>query len=274
MSMKSMTIGGFLLLFTASGCAAESALDEYALASVSKASVSAKSPVADETPSGEIKTARRVIREGELRFETMDRNRTRTEILGFVKTHQGYLADDREQRNPNTLEQAMTIRVPSEEFDELLADVSSGVTHFDKREIRAIDVTEEFVDVEARLKTKKETEARYRELLTQAKSVEEILKIEEQIDKLRAEIESTEGRLRLMKDRESYSTLSVSFYESSAKAAGFGNRVFGNFLLGWQTVVEFTIAVVVIWPLIFLASLGLLAVWWFNRKPMAKKVTL
>jgi hypothetical protein len=173
----------------------------------------------------------------------------------------------------NSLEQTMTIRVPSAEFDGLLADVSAGVTHFDRREIRALDVTAEFVDIEARLKTKKETESRYRELLTQAKSVEEILKIEEQVDKLRAEIESTEGRLRLMKDRENYSTLAVSFYESSAKAAGFWNRVRGNFLLGWETVVEFTIAVVVMWPLMFLTSFGLLAVWWFNRKPMTKKVT-
>ena len=183
------------------------------------------------------------------------------------------MADDREERNSDSIEQTMTIRVPSEEFDGLLADVSAGVTDFDKREIRALDVTAEFVDMEARLKTKKETETRYRELLTQAKSVEEILQIEEQVDKLRAEIESTEGRLRLLLDRESFSTLAVSFYESSIRMTGFWNRVLGNFLLGWQTVVEFTIAVVVLWPLIFLTSFGLLVVWWFNWKPLTKKVT-
>lgn len=273
MSVKWMTIGWFLLLLAISGCAAESGPGEFAVDSMLSSVVPAKSPAPDEISSGETKTARHVIREGELRFETTDQNATRTEILGFVKTHQGYLADDREQRNSASLEQSMTIRVPSAEFDGLLADVSAGVTHFDKREVRALDVTAEYVDIEARLKTKKETELRYRELLTQAKTVEEILKIEEQIDKLRAEIESTEGRLRLMKDRESYSTLAMSFYEPSAKAAGFGNRVQANFLLGWQTVVEFTVAVVVLWPLIFLTSLGLLAVWWFNRKPMTKRVT-
>lgn len=273
MSVKWMATSGFLLLLATSGCGKDFEPGEYTVASVLTAAVPAKSPIADEAPSGEMKTARRVIREGELRFETTDRNVTRTEILGFVKTHHGYLADDREQRNSNTLEHTMTIRVPSEEFDGLLVDISAGVTDFDKREIRTLDVTEEFVDVEARLKTKKETELRYREILTQAKTVEEILKIEEQVDKLRAEIESIEGRLRLLKDRESYSTLAVSFYESSERTASFWNRLFDNFGLGWQTVVEFTIAVVVIWPLILLASLGLLTVWWFNRKPMPKKVT-
>jgi len=273
MSVKWLSISGFLVLLISGGCASESGPGEYVTASVLSAAMPAKSPAPDEVSSGETKTARRVIHEGELRFETADQKTTRMGILGFVKTHQGYLADDREQRNSNSLEQTMTIRVPSEEFDGLLADVSAGVTHFNKREIRALDVTAEFVDIEARLKTKKETESRYRELLTQAKSVEEILKIEEQIDKLRAEIESTEGRLRLMTDRESFSTLTVSFYESTTMSAGFWHRVRGNFLLGWQTVVEFTIAIVLLWPLMFLISSGLLIVWWFNRKPMTKKVT-
>ena len=212
-----------------------------------------------------------MIREGELRFETNDRNATRTSIQGFVNAHQGYLADDREQRDSEVLEQTMTIRVPSSEFEELLHDVSRGVPHFDKREVRAIDVTEEYVDIEARLKTGKETESRYRELLKQANSVEEILKIEEQIDKLRADIESTEGRLRLLKDRESYSTLTVTFYESFSRSAGFLARVTNNFSLGWRVVVEFTIAIVTLWPLILLTSLGLMAVWWFNRNLWRKR---
>ncbi len=274
MSVKWLSLSGFLLLLAPLGCSGESGGPaEYVTASVLSAALPGISPASDEVLSGETKAARRVIHEGELRFETSDQKATRIEILSLVKTHQGYLAEDREQRSSNSLEQTMTIRVPSEQFDGLLAGVSAGVTHFDKREIRALDVTAEFVDIEARLKTKKETESRCRELLTQAKSVEEILKIEEQIDKLRADIESTEGRLRLMRDRESFSTLAVSFYESTTLSAGFWHRVRGNFMLGWQTVVEFTIAIVVLWPLMFLVSSGLLIVWWFNRKPMIKRVS-
>lgn len=271
MSVKWMSIPEFLILLGLLGCAGASAPSEYP-AAAGLVSAPAKSPVSDETPVAETKTARRVIREGELRFETSNRNATRTEILGFVKSHHGYLADDREQRDSERLEQTMTVRVPSGEFDLFLADVTAGVTHFDKREIHAIDVTAEFVDVEARLKTKKETESRYRELLSQAKSVEEILKIEEQIDKLRAEIESIEGRLRLMQDRESYSTLTVSFYEEFAKATGFRNRVLQNFSLGWHFVVELTIGVVTLWPLMLLTLVVFLGTRWFNRKLMPKKV--
>lgn len=263
----------FVLLALIGGCSAQTGPGEFAMASAVNSVVAAKTQTTDQASSVETKSVRRVIREGELRFETKDRNATRTAILGFVNAHQGYLADDREQRSFDVLQQMMKIRVPSAEFDGLLKDVSAGVEHFDKREIQAIDVTADFVDIEARLKTKKETEERYRELLKQATTVEEVLKIEEQIDKLRAEIESTEGRLRLLKDRESYSTLVVSFYKSDTRAAGFWSRVKTNFLLGWQVVVEFTIAIVTLWPLMILAMFGLWVIYWFNKRPVAKKVT-
>ncbi len=271
MSVKWVSVFAVLLSAISIGCGGAEGPGESVVTSAAASAISAKLQTTDDVPAAEIKTSRRVIREGELRFETADKTATRKSILGFVKIHQGYLADDREQRNQNVLEQTITIRVPSVEFDGLLDDVSSGVTRFDKREVRAIDVTDEFVDVEARLKTKKETESRYRELLKQANSVEEILKIEEQIGKLREDIESTEGRLRLLKDRESYSTLTVSFYESIFRTDGFWSRIKANFFLGWQIVVTFTIAIVVLWPLILLACLGLLVVYWFNRKSGSKK---
>jgi hypothetical protein len=256
------------------GCGSPEGLGEFAITSAVNPVLAAKPQATDEFPNAATKSARHVIREGELRFETDDRASTRTAILGFVNEHEGYLADDRELRNSDVLEQTMTIRVPSAGFEELLNDVSRGVPHFDKREIQAIDVTEEYVDIEARLKTKKETESRYRELLKQANSVEEILKIEEQIDKLRAEIESTEGRLRLMTDRESYSTLRVSFYEAFARSAGFWTRVGNNFILGWTVVVEGTIAIVTIWPLLLMTLLGSLAVYGHHRRTSMRKVTL
>ena len=143
---------------------------------------------------------------------------------------------------------------------------------FDRREIQAIDVSEEYVDIEARVKTKKETETRYRDLLKQANNVEEVLKIEEQIDKLRAEIESTEGRLRLLQDRESYSTLRVSFYETLARSAGFWSRVGKRFSIGWMFVIEAVITLVAMWPLMVMGFAILVVMIWYSRKSGARKV--
>ena len=261
-----------LLAVLTSGCGQQVGTTDFAVASVVNAAAVAGSQLIQESPGPQNKSARHVIREGELRFETVDRNATRTAIQEFVDLHHGYLADDREQRDSGTLEQIMVIRVPSDQFDGLLSDVSQGVPRFDRREIQAIDVTEEFVDIEARVKTKKETETRYRDLLKQANTVEEILKIEEQIDKLRAEIESTEGRLRLLQDRESYSTLRVSFYETLARSSDFFGRVKKSFSIGWMFVIEATITLVAMWPLMVIAVAFLLVILWSSRKSVARKV--
>ena len=89
MSVKWMATSGFLLLLATSGCGKDFEPGEYTVASVLTAAVPAKSPIADEAPSGEMKTARRVIREAELRFETTDRNVTRTESSVLSKRTMG-----------------------------------------------------------------------------------------------------------------------------------------------------------------------------------------
>lgn len=212
-----------------------------------------------EEAAPQIKMPQHIIREGELRFETADRVKTRQEILAFVETHKGYLSDDSEHRSSHQLdqhvEQLMVIRVPPANFTGLLEDVSRGVQRFDVRNIQAIDVTEQFVDTEARLRARKETENRYRELLKQANTVEDVLKIEQQIDKLRTEIESTEGHLRLLQDRESFSTLRITFYEPRAATTDFSHRFFGNLAAGWRGLVEIVLALAAIWPLLLIGSL-------------------
>ncbi len=270
MAVKYVAVLLPLLAALMSGCGAGST--EFTVASAVSGAQAASFETAGGPQIAQNKSPRHVIREGELRFETEDRNATRTAIQGFVDTHHGYLADDREQRNSETLEQIMVIRIPSDQFDGLLNDVAKGVPRFDRREIQAVDVTEEFVDIEARVKTKKETETRYRDLLKQANTVEEVLKIEEQIDKLRAEIESTEGRLRLLQNRESYSTLRVSFYETLARSIGFWSRAGKSFSIGWMFVIEATIAVVAMWPLLVMGSAVLLVTIWYSRKSVDRKV--
>ena len=75
------------------------------------------------------------------------------------------------------------------------------------------DVTEEFVDGLARLKIKKETEQTYLKILSQAKTVKDILDVQNQIQDLRSDIEAIEGRLRYLQKSVNYSTLNISMYQ-------------------------------------------------------------
>src|SRR5690606_31759982 len=139
-------------------------------------------------------TERKLIKEGELSFETADLIQTRKQIDSAVKVHKGYISSEKENKYSDKLENTLTIRIPFQRFDHFINDAIKGVERLDNKDIRIRDVTEEFLDVEARLETKKDLEQRYRDLLKKANKVSEILEVEKQIGELRADIESIEGR--------------------------------------------------------------------------------
>ena len=197
-------------------------------------------------------TDRKLIKEGDLRFETADIVETRKVIFAAINKYSAYVSSDQEYSSPGRKSNAIVIRVPAKDFDNLLQDASAGVERFEQKDIRVKDVTEEFLDVEARLKTKKELEVRYLELLKKTNSVTEILEVEHQIGDLRAEIESIEGRLNYLKNRVSLSTLSMTFYETVPGQTAFGAKFKDGFRNGWENFVWFFVMLTNIWPFILL----------------------
>lgn len=199
---------------------------------------------------------RKIIKEGTIRFETANAVKTREIILNSVKENNGYLANDNASGYGNSTDYHITIRVPAERFDTLLEQISSSAKKIDSKEIKALDVTEEFIDVQARINTKKELESRYKEILKQAHKVEDILKIENEIGTLRSDIESLEGRLRYLKDKVSFSTLTVIFYErgeiTSSHSFGFGEKFIGAIYGGWEGMLWFIIGLTSLWPFIII----------------------
>lgn len=207
---------------------------------------------------GEIETlGRKLIKDGRAKFETDNIEGTRATIFEVVDKLKGYISSDEEYKSTGRMSHTLEIRVPASNFDRLLTEATQGVEKFDSKEINVKDVTEEFLDIEARLKTKKELEARYLDLLKQAVNVIEILEIEKQIGLLRSEIESVEGRLKYLQSQVSYSTLTLSYYELIPSEKAFRQKFKNGFQKGWDNLIGFLVVLVNIWPFI-LISLGLI----------------
>jgi len=200
---------------------------------------------------------RKLIKEGRVEFETDNLNSTRKTIFEAVKKYNGYVSSDQEFKSPGRKSNTVIVRVPADSFDNLLSDATKGVEKFESKEINVKDVTEEFLDIQARLKTKKELELRYIDLLKQAKNVTEILEIEKQIGQLRSEIESIEGRLKYLQDRVSFSTLTMTFHETIPNETEFGQKFKNGFRNGWDNLIWFFVVLTNIWPFI-LIGLGLI----------------
>lgn len=106
-------------------------------------------------------------------------------------------------------DQVITIRVPRGKFDDALKEVEKvgDVIH---RDVTAEDVTDQFVDLDARLRNAKAMRDRLQELLKKA-NTKEALEIEVQLERVMGEIESMEGKLKLLKDKIAFSMITVTF---------------------------------------------------------------
>ena len=216
----------------------------------------------------EINIERKLIKEGKVEFEAEDINSTRALIFESIEKYKGYASSDKEYKSTGRLSNTIIIRVPAKNFDLLLSDATKGVTKFDSKNIEVLDVTEEFLDIQARLKTKKELESRYLELLKKANNVTEMLEVEKQVGQLRSEIESVEGRLKYLESKVSFSTLTMSFYQTVPYENEFGNEFKDGFVNGWENLILFFVFLTNIWPFILLV-IGLIVgirIWRKSRK--------
>jgi urease accessory protein UreE len=96
------------------------------------------------------------------------------------------------------------------------------------------------VDVEARLAAKKKVEARYLELVAQAKTVTEVLEVERELGNVRAEIESMEGRMKVLRDQVAMSTLTITCTKPQARSDSFTPHVGVAVKEGWNNLLRFS----------------------------------
>ena len=205
---------------------------------------------------------RKLIKEGHVEFETEEVEETRERVLKAVQKYQAYVSSDQSYTYSHRISHTLVIRVPAKDFDALLAAISQGVEHFEQKNISVKDVTAEFLDIAARLKTKKELEGRYMKLLQKANSVSEMLEIERQMAVLRGDIESIEGRLNYLENQVGLSTLHLTFYKSVSQETAFGKKFREGFQNGWDNLIWFFVGLVNIWPFLLLIPL---LIWGIRR---------
>jgi len=223
---------------------------------------------AQPAPAQEI-IERKLIRNGNLEFKTEAVKKTKAEIETICKALNAYISSESENNYGDRLQFNQVIRVPASQFDELIKSIEPLAKKIENKSISTQDVTEEFIDAEARLKTKRELENRYREILKQAKTVEEIVSIESQIANVRAEIESMEGRLKYLSNQVAFSTLDVTYYETIGTDFGFASRFVDSLKDGWDNLLVFIIFTMKLWP--FAMGIFALGFWWWKKRSRRKK---
>jgi hypothetical protein len=207
-----------------------------------------------------------------------------TQIIGDAG---GYIVSSRvwyQDYSGNNLKYAsITLGVPVDEFEQVLGRLRRLAVRVVDETAAGDDVTEQYVDLQSQLENLEATRARIQDFLKDAKTVDEALRINQELANIEAQIEQIKGRMNYLNDRSSYSTITVNldpelpaltpvptvtpipwspgetFGEAKSTLAALYQGV-GNFMI-WL--------VVVILPIILPPALILWGLWkWMNRKTL------
>ncbi len=216
----------------------------------------------------------KIIKTGNLNIEVENYQESIITIRNIIKQTQGYISNEEENHSSYQMYNTLTIRVPKEKFDDLLLKIEKSAYKVNSKNVNMQDVSEEYVDLTTRLKTKKEVELRYLDLLKQARSINEILSVENELRVIREEIEAKEGRVKFLDSQVGYSTLTLYVYQQydNPYEPGFINKITKALGTGWEGIKIFVIGIFYIWP--FWVILGAFFIWlrWFlKRKKNNKK---
>jgi hypothetical protein len=217
-------------------------------------------------------TERKVVRTGYMTLEVDNVGDALADISKVARDMDGYVVSSRKYENDN-VRGSISIRVPSDRFEDALEQLRHLAIAVPDERTSSVDVTEEYIDLEARLHNLEVTEAQYQELMDQAETVEEILKVQDALSRVRTEIERIEGRLQYLERTTSMSLIEVSLQESQPlvgpwspasviESAAHGLVTFGRGLF-----------VVVVWLGVFCwIWIPLLVIWRKRRKKKKNEI--
>jgi hypothetical protein len=225
--------------------------------------------------------SKKIMYNASLVLKTDDYETARTKVQDIVALSGGYILQFSENTTSTEKRGTFTIKVPSGGFTPLL-DQLEKVAVSSERNVRGQDVSEEYVDLESRLKAKQVVEARLLSFMEKATKTDELLAFSNELAKVQEEIEKIKGRMRFIDQNVAMSTIELRLYQKADAAASlkvgeagnFGKKVSGAFQFGIavlsaviQALVVFIVGALPI--AVILALIGI-PVWYAVRRRKRK----
>lgn len=166
-------------------------------------------------------TDQKVIRNGSLDLIVDHADESLTAIKTIVASKKGYVQYATTQEHTDgTKSGYATVRVPEEMFDTTITELKALALVVTQESVNSDDVTEQYIDLAARLKNAQLQEARYIEILQAAKTVEEMIQVETALANVRSTIESLTGQIQYLDSQTNFSTITLSLSEEPVVTVG------------------------------------------------------
>lgn len=230
MTLKTTMAALLLLVILLAGCgrgAAEMAMDEAAMAPMPDVELAEMEAYAEESSAGiafrddaqfneavlvaqDTAQERIIIRTADMSIVVVDTESAMDTIAQMVNENGGWVVQSSVyQYSDDAMTGNMNVRIPSEGFDSFLEAVRHLSVEVNRISTSGQDVTEEYVDLSARLANLEATADRVRSFLDETKSVEEALAVNRELSRLEGDIEALKGRLQYLEQSAAFSSISI-----------------------------------------------------------------
>lgn len=140
--------------------------------------------------------------------ESVDRmQKLATDLEGFVVDSQITIVDEKKEN----LRATVTIRVPAEKFDEALKTLKDSAIKVTSERTSGQDVTEEYTDLQSRLRNLEAAEAQLLKIMERAGEIKDVLSVQQELTKVRERIETAKGRIKFLEESAAMSRVTAHF---------------------------------------------------------------
>lgn len=168
-------------------------------------------------------TTRKVIVTTNIQLEVKALEDAIEKIEAIAHKYDGFVSNSYMNAEDKYKTGSITIRVPAEKHDIAIKE-ATGVGEVKSKSTSGRDVTEEYIDLEARLNNLIREEGRLLEILDLAKEVKDLIEVERELSRVRGEIERLTGRKKYLNDRIDFSTITVDLREPQPVTSDWGIR--------------------------------------------------
>lgn len=168
---------------------------------------------------------RKVIHQAQLELKVKNLEKAQMKIENKVAEYGGYVVESNVYREDEELvEGTITVRVPEAHFQDFLTDSEGEASEVVGRNVTGQDVTEQYVDLKARLKSKRAVEERLLAFMKDAEKTEDLLKISSDLAVVQEEIEQLTGQMKYLENQTSYSTVAITLSQDRIVVPGIDNK--------------------------------------------------
>lgn len=220
---------------------------------------------------GDIETDQKIIRTASVNLEAGNVTATLDQVKSIATAHGGYVGSmSVNTRDSERLYAVLTMRVPAREFESTISAIKTLGT-LRSESLSADDVTEDYVDLQARRTALASQLAQYNRIMELAVNVSEILEVQVQIERVQVELDRIDGRLEYLDNRVDYGTITVTLEDPEPVGGGDGVSlvsVINESIAGFLAVTAgLFILLISIIPLIILGIIAYVIYrWWRKRK--------